>query len=279
LRHTGAARSPPIFPELVRYYQSFSFRFGLHDLEGHRLTGGALPRFFSSRSSCSWTSSSGSCPWPRLDPSASNPSQAVPLEARQDASSIACAAHTVRPCQAAKRRSARVATRTGDGGETSLFSKDRVRKTDRGSRRSATWTGAGCDRVARSLGPRSRLGRELLELQKGLYLAMAEIATPRADIRRLKARIDADAVARLDRVLEALKKANPVEGRFVIPGENRYAATVDHARTVARRAERRSWRASTRFVAGRTCCRGSTGFRTSLFVLARAAERRPTTER
>ncbi|HEY8785672.1 MAG TPA: ATP:cob(I)alamin adenosyltransferase, partial [Candidatus Limnocylindria bacterium] len=69
-----------------------------------------------------------------------------------------------------RRPSARVATRTGDGGETSLFGKGRVRKTD--PRIEAlgdldeTQAVIG---VARSLTPRSSLGRELLELQRGLY--------------------------------------------------------------------------------------------------------------
>ena len=182
---------------------------------------------------------------------------------------------------AAKRHSARVATRTGDTGETSLFSKDRVRKSD--SRIEALGDldeAQAVIGVARSLAPRSSLGRALLELQKGLYLAMAEIATPPADIRRLKARINRDAVARLDRVLESLKKANPIEGRFVIPGDNRYAATLDHARTVARRAERRVVACVDEgFVAGQDMLPWLNRLSDVLFVLARAADRTPTRKR
>jgi cob(I)alamin adenosyltransferase len=139
-----------------------------------------------------------------------------------------------------RRTSARVTTRTGDGGETSLFGKGRVRKTD--PRIEAlgdldeTQSVIG---LARSLAPRSSLGRELLELQRGLYLVMAEIATPREDLARLKERLHGEAVARIDEVLETLKKKTPIEGRFVIPGRNRISASLDHARTVARRAERR----------------------------------------
>jgi cob(I)alamin adenosyltransferase len=138
-----------------------------------------------------------------------------------------------------RRAPARVATRTGDGGETSLFGKERVRKTDPriGALGDLDETQAVIG-LARSLAPRSTLGRELLELQRGLYLAMAEIATPRTDLARLKERLDGAAVSRLDRLLETVKKRTPIEGRFVIPGENRVAASLDHARTVARRAER-----------------------------------------
>ena len=137
-------------------------------------------------------------------------------------------------------RSAKVATRTGDGGETSLFSKDRVRKNDPriealGDLDEAQTTIG----VARSLAPRSSLGRELVELQKGLYLAMAEVATPVSDLGRLKERLDGAQVAKLERVLDAVKKRTPIEGRFVIPGDNEISAALDQARTVVRRAERR----------------------------------------
>ena len=139
----------------------------------------------------------------------------------------------------ASRPSARVATRTGDGGETSLFGKDRVRKTDPRvialGDLDETQAAIG---MARSLAPKSTLGRELLEIQRGLYVAMSEVATPPADLARLPQRLDAAAIDRLDRVLEMVRKTTKIEGRFVIPGETKIAAAVDHARTVARRAER-----------------------------------------
>jgi cob(I)alamin adenosyltransferase len=140
---------------------------------------------------------------------------------------------------ARKRASARVTTRTGDGGETSLFGKGRVRKTDPRivalGDLDETQSVIG---VARAMVTKSTLGRQLLELQQGLYVAMSEVATPRADLARLGTRLDAGAVAKLDAALEALKKRTPIEGRFVIPGEDRVSAALDHARTVARRAER-----------------------------------------
>jgi cob(I)alamin adenosyltransferase len=139
----------------------------------------------------------------------------------------------------ATRKSARVATRTGDAGETSLFGKDRVRKTDpRVIALGDLDEAQSAIGMARSLAPKSSLGRELLEIQRGLYVAMSEVATPAADLGRLPQRLDAAAIERLDRVLEMVRKTTKIEGRFVIPGETRIAAAVDHARTVARRAER-----------------------------------------
>ena len=140
---------------------------------------------------------------------------------------------------AARRTSARVTTRTGDGGDTSVFSKDRVRKTDpRIDALGDLDEAQSAIGMARAMAPRSSLGRELLELQRGLYVAMSEVATPRLDLARLPQRIDTAALERLDRALEKVRASVRVEGRFVIPGETPIAAAVDYARTVARRAER-----------------------------------------
>lgn len=143
------------------------------------------------------------------------------------------------PVPARKRASARVTTRTGDGGDTSLFGKGRVRKTDpRITALGDLDEAQSVVGVARAMVTKSTVGRQLLELQKGLYIAMSEVATPAANRARLTTRLDAAAVATLDAALESLKKRTPIEGRFVIPGEDPVAAALDHARTVARRAER-----------------------------------------
>lgn len=143
------------------------------------------------------------------------------------------------PVPARKHASARVTTRTGDGGETSLFGKGRVRKTDpRIVALGDLDEAQSAIGVARAMVTKATLGRQLLELQKGLYVAMSEVATPPADLARLTTRLDAAAVATLDAALESLKKRTPIEGHFVIPGEERVSAALDHARTVARRAER-----------------------------------------
>lgn len=180
-----------------------------------------------------------------------------------------------------RRPSARVATRTGDGGETSLFGTERVRKTD--PRIEALGDLDETQAVlglARSLTPRSSLGREVLELQRGLYVVMAEVATPRDDLARLKDRIDGAAIARLDQVLETLKKKTPIEGRFVIPGENRLGASLDHARTVARRAERRVVECvDDGYVSGGNLLPWLNRLSDVLFVLARASDRGPRARR
>ena len=140
---------------------------------------------------------------------------------------------------ARKRASARVTTRTGDAGETSLFGKGRVRKTDpRIVALGDLDEAQSALGLARAMAPASRMGRELLELQQGLYVAMSEVATPRDDLARLKTRLDAAAIAKLDSTLDWLKARTVIEGRFVVPGGSPISAALDHARTVARRAER-----------------------------------------
>jgi ATP:cob(I)alamin adenosyltransferase len=172
-------------------------------------------------------------------------------------------------------RSARVATRTGDRGETSLFGKDRVRKTDPRIEALGDLDEAQAVLgVARAIAPRSKMGRVLVDLQKGLYLAMAEVATPQHDLARLKERLDGASVADLEGVLEAVKRTTPIEGRFVIPGEDRVSATLHHARTVVRRAERRVVDCVDRgSVSGEDLLPWLNRLSDVLFVLARSVER------
>ena len=172
-------------------------------------------------------------------------------------------------------RSARVTTRTGDGGETSLFGKDRVRKTDpRIVALGDLDEAQSAIGVARAMAPKSTMGRQLLELQQGLYVAMSEVATPREDLARLKTRLDGAALAKLDSALEYLKQRTPIEGRFVIPGEDRVSATLHHARTVVRRAERRVVECVDRgSVSGEDLLPWLNRLSDVLFVLARSVER------
>src|SRR2546428_14162963 len=102
-----------------------------------------------------------------------------------------------------RRPSARVATRTGDGGETSLFGKERVRKTDpRIEALGALHETQAVIGLARSLAPRSSLGRQLPELPPGLYPLMAEPGAPHGDLRRLNAPLANAALARGAAVVE-----------------------------------------------------------------------------
>ncbi len=130
----------------------------------------------------------------------------------------------------------KIYTRSGDGGETSLFSGGRVSKTD--PRIEAYGT---VDELSSWLGLLSTeplpegVPERLASVQRALFeiggrLADAEgraAGAPAVDVTRLEAWID-----EMDGELPALKS-------FVLPGGCRAAALAHLARTVCRRAERR----------------------------------------
>lgn len=174
-------------------------------------------------------------------------------------------------------RSARVTTRTGDRGETSLFGKERVRKTDP---RIEALGDLDETQAALGLARAAMRGREkavVLDLQRRLYVAMSEVATPKADLARLGARIDAGAMRDLDAAVERLRARAGVAGRFVVPGEDPASASLDHARTVARRAERSViGLVDAKAIDGEHLVPWLNRLSDVLFLLARAVERRST---
>jgi cob(I)alamin adenosyltransferase len=133
----------------------------------------------------------------------------------------------------------KIYTRTGDGGETSLFGGQRVKKN--ASRIRAYGT---VDELNASLGVAiasaepDELAETLRQLQQELFTVGADLATPSGTkesrtvrvsdehIRRLESEID-----RHDETLEPLKN-------FILPGGTERAAALHLARTICRRAER-----------------------------------------
>src|SRR5260221_14238310 len=92
------------------------------------------------------------------------------------------------------RREARITTKTGDRGDTSLFGPGRIRKSD--PRIEAlgdldeTQAAIGIARATAT----GTIAATLLDLQRALYVAMSEVGTPQSDIGRLPHRRDATAV-------------------------------------------------------------------------------------
>lgn len=175
---------------------------------------------------------------------------------------------------------ARVTTRTGDGGDTSLFGKERVRKHD--PRIEAL---GDLDEAQSALGvARSQasgtVAEAILELQRGLYIAMSEVATPTPELVRLSQRIDGLAVAAIEEQAAALRATARIEGRFVIPGEDPLSASLDLARTIVRRAERRVVAlVDAGTLDGTQLIPWLNRLSDIVFVLARSVEPRPTAAR
>jgi cob(I)alamin adenosyltransferase len=136
----------------------------------------------------------------------------------------------------------KIYTRTGDGGETGLFDGTRVSKSDA---RVATygdvdelnaWLGFARSRVAEQ----PEIGEMLVQIQRDLLALGARLADPRRKIaeRVTKVEIGADAIARLERWIDALDSMLPPLRRFILAGGSEAGAALHVARTVCRRAER-----------------------------------------
>jgi cob(I)alamin adenosyltransferase len=136
----------------------------------------------------------------------------------------------------------KIYTRTGDTGETSLFSGDRARKDD--PRVDAygeidelnAWLG-----LVRASGPDPALDQELVALQRDLFALGAQLADPADKLapRVTKAVIDDDHILRLEQLIDRLETELPALRRFILAGGTPAGAALHVARTVCRRAERR----------------------------------------
>jgi len=137
----------------------------------------------------------------------------------------------------------RIYTKTGDGGETSLFGGGRVGKAHR--RVSAY---GDVDELNAVLGvvaaaePRELEAELLTEVQRDLLAVGSLLASP--DPERVaksleKAVVHEAKVAALETAIDRLEASLPELKAFVLPGGTRKAALFHWARVVCRRAERR----------------------------------------
>ncbi|MGO8686788.1 MAG: cob(I)yrinic acid a,c-diamide adenosyltransferase [Candidatus Dormibacteria bacterium] len=141
-------------------------------------------------------------------------------------------------------RSPSIATRGGDGGETSLLYGGRVPKDDLHTEAcGAVDEAVSALGVARAQEPDPERAARLLALQRELFTVGAELATgagERAHLERHFATVTPAMVADLDARLADLEARVPLPRAFVVPGGSPVAAAVDLARTLVRRAERRA---------------------------------------
>ena len=137
-----------------------------------------------------------------------------------------------------------IATRTGDDGTTSLLYGERVAK----DHPQVEAVGA-LDEFNAALGlakaacRRARLRAELTQIQRDLVALMGEVACAQRDARRYASsrfgRLGELELARVDRAVAAVEARQPSFDGWATPGANAAAGSLDFARTVARRAERR----------------------------------------
>jgi cob(I)alamin adenosyltransferase len=149
-----------------------------------------------------------------------------------------------------------VATGRGDDGTTGLlFGGERVRKDD-----ARTEAYGALDEAVAAMGlARAELGMKaqygvlspsfggladlILRLQRELFVAGAELATaPEARDRQRdgETRVSGAMVDGIDATLREMEAAIELPREFVVPGETRVSAALELARTIVRRAERRT---------------------------------------
>lgn len=132
-------------------------------------------------------------------------------------------------------------TKTGDKGTTSLFGGKRLSKSDiqidtYGSiDELSSFIGLIISHLNRQQAEEKQYKELLLTIQKELYEVMGVLAGAKTDIASLEYSITI-----FEKTIDEIQGKLPKLNRFILPGGNELAAIVHIARTVCRRAERRT---------------------------------------
>jgi cob(I)alamin adenosyltransferase len=137
----------------------------------------------------------------------------------------------------------KIYTRGGDDGTTGLLFGGRAAKDQSGPEAcGAVDEAVSALGVARAAASGASAG-SILEVQRDLFVAGAELATAVGKRSRLQpgvSLVTAAMVERLETAIDALDAEVGMPTGFVVPGGNAAAAALDQARSVVRRAERRA---------------------------------------
>ena len=143
----------------------------------------------------------------------------------------------------------KIYTRKGDDGTTGLYGGGRVQKDSAAPEAYGTVDEAqaslGLARAACDRG--GELDVLLVGLERDLWVLMAELATDSSNAHKLVdgvSQVTAEMVAALEVHIDDVSSRFEPPKEFVVPGEGEVAARLDVARTVVRRAERRSMAAA-----------------------------------
>lgn len=134
----------------------------------------------------------------------------------------------------------KIYTKTGDEGHTSLFGGQRVSKTDqRIEAIGAVDELNAALGVVRTLPVDRDLGALVERVQHDLFAIGAELATPDPDKSRT-AVVGLPEIAHLEAAIDRLEEGLAPLTQFILPGGSTAGAMLHLARTVCRRAERRT---------------------------------------
>lgn len=134
-----------------------------------------------------------------------------------------------------------ITTKVGDKGMTYLFSGEQVAKdsprTDAYGDIDELVSVLG---VARTQSVNKDVAAHLFWIQVELFVVATELATVKERLALVRERIDAERLSRLDVRREQVEAMISMPSGFVIPAGTAPAAFIDHARTIARRCERKT---------------------------------------
>lgn len=141
----------------------------------------------------------------------------------------------------------KIYTKTGDNGETSLYTGQRLSKADPFIE--ALGTVDECNSAIGSAialmqkdGPFMQVRYQLETIQHALFDVGAALATPRTRAVNSKlntTRFDESATELLEKWIDAMEEKLPPLKTFILPGGNPGGAMLHVARSICRRAERR----------------------------------------
>ena len=138
----------------------------------------------------------------------------------------------------------RIYTKTGDDGTTGRLYGGRISKADPAAEAYGSIDEAvAALGLARALAGPGELHDLILRLQRELFVVAADLATnpdERAKLTPAVSLATPEMVAGLEALIDAQVEAHPLPEEFVVPGANPASAALDVARTLVRRAERRT---------------------------------------
>lgn len=131
----------------------------------------------------------------------------------------------------------------GDEGYTSMLYGQRIRKSDPRPETYGTLDEANSTLgFARALSKDERVKEIIYKVQEMLFVIGGELATDPKDYVKLKKKIGEDDVKELQNLIEEMEDKVKLPKSFIIPGASLVSASLDMARTIIRRGERRAVR-------------------------------------
>lgn len=127
-----------------------------------------------------------------------------------------------------------VYTKTGDKGETGLYTGERIKKNSlRVSAYGAVDEAGGALSLARGLSKNAEVKEKIFKIQKLLPLLMADLASLNQE-----SLITDEHIKTLESEMDVIDNSLPPLKAFIIAGNTKSGGALDLARTVLRRAER-----------------------------------------